>query len=152
VGEDGEFDGDIGSFFHYFTEGEDMLGVSSWILVFFSEADQDRSELFFKEKSYPMPSTILPVEESLMAQISTLMTMRRMSWTRRTMMMREVLIWKMRRSSHPKRRARPARVKVSITTHCPLFSVYPREDAQRCLMSRCEILGGRETSGHASHK
>jgi hypothetical protein len=34
VGEDGEFDGDIGSFFHYFTEGEDMLGVSSCNFMF----------------------------------------------------------------------------------------------------------------------
>jgi hypothetical protein len=68
------------------------------------------------------------------------------------MMMREVLIWKMRRSSHPKRRARPARVKVSINTHCPMFSVYSKGRCTKMPDVSLRNSTQKVACRHASHR
>jgi hypothetical protein len=37
----GEYDGDIGSFFHYFTEAEDILGVSLYSMYRLQETNKE---------------------------------------------------------------------------------------------------------------
>jgi len=93
--ESGEYDGDIGSFFHYFTEVEDMTGVRPLPISNIRELT-DRSEQYYKEKSYRMQSTISQEEVKMPNLTERTLRMMKMNWMKR-MMMRDLLIWEMMR-------------------------------------------------------
>lgn len=74
-----------------------------------------RSEQSYKEKSYPTQSITLQDEESLEMMMRTSRVMKTMSWMTTRMMMREALIWEMRRRLDlPRRKPRLVRLLISV--------------------------------------